>query len=897
MDAQPTRRVLYSAVFVLSEFSPQFCLAFVSLALAGYLSRRYRPIPAFVESVSVLLDHFRSVSASLDHHRSAFVATPILRAGLVHGHTHPTSASDRSAASTFMDALALVTGRTAYFLQMSLADQRKGRIGNRTYFWPKDVQAAASQWAPPAGSLTCIVDTDYYIDMPSFLANTTDTVILYTFQPDSAAYSGPEYDYRFDQHSVVHYRMAGGAEYTHPVWNYGRDSCSATLWFWGFPIAHSCWLIDRKSTSRDHYLVHLVCSAHWGVLTAWLARLILPDTPLRRLRTHQNGYTRLDVRTLEHSYTSTARLGQYACATVPVAVDDAIALTARLSKVGLTAPQVHSLAGDDKPASLVLACYHRELNGERPDVVYPVDCGVRRYQFGQNFDADAKPALVPFMSPFIHGAFAADITTSNEEMAIEKRVKSVQSNDQLTSFDVKLIGEFVAHLVGHLRHTAHPQDVDLVYENQARPTQRRILNEASWVHTLKPMINFFLKREAHQDVKDPRIISTMPGALKLNYARYMYTIAMHLKTAPWYAFGKPPLEIAQRVVDVCQSAQTVLLTDYSRFDGRRSPAMHAFERTFALALFAPEHHAAFAELHDAHSGNSAYGQCETYYEQHYQRASGGADTSDFNTLDNAFMAYKALRMTTVRGCYIQPDQAYAMLGVYGGDDGLSRDVDADRYIHAAATLGHKLEAVPIKRGSPGVKFLSRYYSPEVWFGRLDSCSDLHRLLSKFHVTPALPRNVTPEMKLIEKCRSAALSDHGTPIIGAYSIKVCSLSTGVHTGVEDLRELHSWSSANAEASEQYPNIVEDWAPAFFQAMRPLDHARFERWLRTAHTLQALLHPPLLAEPIEPTIPATAVTVDGEYHPGAPVPPAPKPTRRGARGKRTAATEQISDAPSN
>lgn len=138
-------------------------------------------------------------------------------------HSHPLCAAIRTASAADAQSFAGQIGRRPFFLQRSVADERNGRVGSRTYYWAKDVAAEHCDHLPAKEDLAVIVDTDMYMDMPHLLATDPRTYFLSTFQPTVVAHSGPEYDFTFDDKDCVHYRVSGGAVYRHPVWNYGSD--------------------------------------------------------------------------------------------------------------------------------------------------------------------------------------------------------------------------------------------------------------------------------------------------------------------------------------------------------------------------------------------------------------------------------------------------------------------------------------------------------------------------------------------------------------------------------------------------------------------------------------------------------------------------------------------------
>nr|UQB76073.1 RNA-dependent RNA polymerase [Flumine noda-like virus 38] len=292
--------------------------------------------------------------------------------------------------------------------------------------------------------------------------------------------------------------------------------------------------------------------------------------------------------------------------------------------------------------------------------------------------------------------------------------------------------------------------------------------------------------------------------------------------------------------------------------------MREMERIVLLRAFRVQYHEQLSELHRSQYKMKAYATFGTWYETEYSRASGSPETALFNSLVNAFVAYLCLRMTTVNGLFIQPEEAYLRLGIYGGDDGLTADVVPSVYRKAASLIGQDLTVEMVKRGDLGIKFLARIYSPDVWFGDNNSCCDIPRQLSKLHVTVSLPSNVTPTMKLLEKIRAYSLSDENTPVIGEY----CRAVLRVH-GAEILADvktekMRSWL-ARYDKTSQYINNPSEWMVGYLDTTMPeFDYKKFQTWVAGANSFEKLLAPPMFqAQTVaKSTVP---VVIDGDVVP--------------------------------
>jgi len=786
--------------------------------------------------------------------RKIFLESELVTGKTVAYHSHGGAALDRSEASAYADWLAGQIGLPAYYVQMSKTDQLVGRQGSRKWYWAKDLTCERREYAPPDRHLAVIVDVDQYMDMPEYLAGRTCPVLLYTFQPHVAARESKDYSFTFDRNSRVVYTVNGGGFYTHHVWAYSSDHLVATAYRCGLPWRTTAYLVDRKVTSSDREIIFLNPIATWTKCAPKFSATGIYSRDLQRLRVVDGDYIRL--MTIHNGVTiSTAQVGSYAVATLPAAKDKALENLAAQSKYPLTLAQVENYYENDRAGSTVLWGYHRVKRGFVPPVICPAENAVRRYQFKPSeYDPEAKPGMTAFMSPLLNEAWVPDVTKGNEAQAIQGRVVSVRPKELVkTPMLVRTMDEFAKYFIP-VQGLARPVDFEEVYERQSKPTQRRILDQSMGSKAIRE-IKGFLKREPYQGVKDPRIIATINGVDKREYSRYTYSFERLLKQQRWYAFGLKPREIADRVVKVLKDAKTAANTDFSRFDGHGSNLMRDFERMLLLRYFNPEHHEQLCVLHQAQYKSKAKLAMGTKFMTEYMRTSGSPDTSIMNSIFNAYIAYLGLRMDGR-----EPDEAWEGLGLYGGDDGLTPDIDVKKYVAAAQLVGQELTFEPVARGKRGIKFLARIYGPDVWFGNPSSICDLKRQLSKFHVTVQLPANVPSAMKLQEKARSYILSDANTPIIGEFCAAVKRCSGGELVFDERCRPMLPWNG-EIEVENQYPNEPGEWMMDELSIVLPeVDYKGFCSWASSAQHLPALLLPSLLKEPT-PAKSSVPVVVDG------------------------------------
>jgi hypothetical protein len=844
--------------------------------------------------------------------RSLFADVAVTEIKPVTNHPHGAAAADRSMGSYFIEKFAREIGRKVWFYQCSKSDLRNGRIGSRDWYWAKDAQVKPGLFQPGKTDIQAIVDTDQYVDMPGFLVENFRPTLLYTFQPSQVAADRGEYNYTFNSSNEVVYRVGGGAEYKHQVWNYDTDVLvfsrlfAGKSWFklanW-IPFVTVAYQVDKKQMDSDHQIIALIPIKRWFGPFAILARL-LKGNPLRRFRLVYGDFLRLTSQRVDGLYTSTGRVGTLLCGVLKSVEDSALASLARSVKSGLTMMHVKKLMDNDHIGATIVYEYHAQRLPEMSVVSYsgiPRD-HVRSYQFKpKEYDSDAKRSLVSFMSPLVDGGFCPALTVGNARQAIEGRINSVRSCSTPTKFIDNCIQEFVEMMyksVGVSEHSLIPVEPEEVYERQSKPSQRRILELAEFCDGKKEGKSF-LKREAYGKISDPRIITTINGNTKYRYSRYVYSFSDSvLKNQKWYAFGLVPFDIAVRVAEICSKALRVSNTDFHRFDGTISEVPRRLERRMMMYGFGVEYANDLLELMRSQQDMNCYLGVDgdsVPYNSGLARASGSPETSAFNTVVNAFCAYLAWRMTRADGGYVDKLTAFSNLGLYGGDDGLSPDLNVRVYEKAAQKLGLNLDIEPIERNDIGVKFLNRHYGPMVWYGDLNSMCDIPRALSKFHLTVSMPSNVSNCEKLRDKSYAYYLSDEHTPYIGMFVTAVVSKIAEGYV----FRNLSLVWNAQYDMSVQYPNFdvdnlgnacTPDWMVELAEKQLPDFRVDLLReWISLADGINYFLSPPNnLVEPVEPVVQVEVVVDDDLVTPRPPpiIIPAvkadtPKQCRRGKK----------------
>jgi len=799
-------------------------------------------------------------------YRSEFTDTPIVgvRAGTTNPHHE--AAGTRSTAALFARHVANRLGLRYYSVQMSANEQRKTLDGSRSYYWHKDLTSRAMRFNPPANSLVSLIDVDYYMDMPAFLTEQFMPTMIFTFVPEASCGKGPGFEYVFNSDQSVTMTINGGAKYNHHLWNYGTDNITVTRSLFGIPLRVSTYLVDRRGLDNHRQVIFLTPLRTFGILTAWMS-MFLSGNRLTRLLPVFGDWVRLRVMGKTGSSVSTARVGSYCCCTTTSEKDSAIAALNIVSSQDVAISQVAAFV-EDRSQATVMVDYLRSETVSKPPMVFPVDKGVRGYTVFNRAFEPGKPAVVPFMSPLVHGAFSPDVCLANERAMVDKRMVDVAAKEFLSpsSFLITCMEEFTHYVVPE-PHIGHPTDAQEVFDRQDRPEQQRLLTSA--LDMVKPIRVFssFMKKECYGGTKAPRPITTINALDKLEYSQFCYALANHMKQFEWYAFGRKPVEQAARVAYICSKAVSHACgTDCDKMDGRISSLLRELEKAIDSRFFHPQYHKQLDDLARSQYKQDAYTKGGIAYATGFQRSSGSPETSIKNTIVNAFINYYAFRLDGY-----SHDNATAALGMYGGDDGITADMDPERLATAASDVGQIIKAEMWPTGFGGVSFLARLFSPDVWYGDTSSCCDLRRQLMKFHVTVKLPANVTPAMKLIEKCRSFIQTDANTPVIGELCATVLRLATPEQVqAVEDAQALmhpmKRWDGAEGQLSVQYPNENNaNWMVAVLRRDLPtFSLEKFLTYINECKSLDDVLKAPLCAT-VEDADAKFPVVVNGDVLP--------------------------------
>lgn len=795
---------------------------------------------------------------SSSQQREVFREAPLVRTKAIENHSHGNSAADRNCGVTTSSTIALTLGLEPYLIQQSLSDDRKGRDGDRSFYWAKDLAVPPKEFHfDPSTQAAVLVDVDHYIDMPHLLAYYPGTYFVCTLLPTAAAKSEGEYTFRFLEDGKVHYRVSGGGEFTHHIWDYSGDTFlveTAGLIEKRVVAYH----IDKKYVDDHHAIIMLTVigafDSYAFVPTSW----VLEGKTLSRFKPVFGEHVVLDVVTKECIKRSVAVVGQHNAVTLPKSQFDAVEAVARVAKVPITPGMVASNIAVSSAVGLpterlppghaaIIAGFVRAGMPHFPPIVYPPEMAFKPIWFAKH-DYDAPVPLAPFGSPLIHECYGFSDSIAADDRCISGRIEKFQSNTpvELPPRYAGYMKEFIEFLIpDSVKHTGVPADHDEVREKQPSPSQRAILAEADVTgDNYEESFDTFKKKETYPKVTDPRNITTMKPKVKQRYSCYIYAFdAGVMRYQPWYAFNKTPKEVAERVGEMLRFANHAVAGDGNRFDGHVNLHGRTLERMAMMRYFHPGYHSDLNESMDeqiAEPGRTEHGR---KYNSGHSRGSGSGETADFNSIDTACSDYCALRQTTVNGRNLTPEEAWAKLGLYGGDDSLTPDVDPDFVVKAAAVFGQDYEVEVYARGEPGVNFLNRFFGPDVWEGDINSMCNPARALAKLWVGPARYKPFSDEAleRFAERASGYYRMDRNSPVLGEIVRNAHAL-----LGERVDGELMPWDGKHS-IEANWPNEDSGWMNDMFLKFIPdFDFDRFRGWVSETiltHNSKMLLAPPL------------------------------------------------------
>lgn len=680
-------------------------------------------------------------------------------------HSHLMSANQRTHGDTAALIFAKMIGRSLYSISMSKSEEDTVR-GSRYYYFAKDLQSKMRTDVLRNDEIVKLTDVDYYVDMPKIMDG--HDIVVHTFVPEEVCGTAADSSYCVTQEDKIRMKVNGGAEYLHQLWDYDNDHIIVDHW-WG-----SCvYLVEQKNVGLYKRLILLNCvRIVYGPL-GWF----ISGNRLRRKRLTYGNLAYMKKLVGEGEKVKVVHNLGYLDFHTSANISDR-AFMASYGKFKLAAkPNITDIErilrsyGEEDPAGAAVLLFELVQSGlvvsNSSILSNPVRMLPESYQtLAPLVHEDGKERHRHTMPPLLKGGFAPVSSYNNDKQCVEGRIKSVANKiSSYPPFFWLCLNEFVEELIPNdMANSLVPFEFEQQYELFNRPTQRSLIESVKHMmfNDVGVSVKSFQKSELYGKVTSPRNISTLPMGHNFRLGQYAHVLSNNvLKQQEWYAFGKHPSVVEERIVELAETSDSLIPTDISKCDGSTGYIMACLMTAVFMRAFHRDYHDEILKLlkNEAHiSGMTKNG---LYYECDYNTLSGSSITAVRNGTINAYVNYVCLRFKLSR------KEAYKMLGLYGGDDGMSRGVETADLEKTFAMVGMVLKAEKIIQGE-AVPFLGRLYL-DPWSTKESIC-DVKRQLSKIHTTVS-PKVVPLAIAAHRKAAGYAVTDYNTPIIKDWILLV------------------------------------------------------------------------------------------------------------------------------
>jgi hypothetical protein len=699
-------------------------------------------------------------------------------------HSHPRAASYRTTVNIYINDLATKAGYIPYNVSRSATDSGDG---TRYFYGAKDLGIPFCDDTVTNQHCICMCDVDYYTDIGVWMQYFRP-IVLYTFIPNSVVGRREDYCWRVDGNDVE-FHVNGGSSYRHGLWEYTNDVVGTYARNGDLLIFN---LEQREiEGDEDHRLVVLTPMAavpppfHWFLPPIPMIKrkkmlFDSPKGPLQMLYEPVKDMLSLSVKGSWQSVETTGRIysaieQRLQCKTAPPLISD----VERLLRA----------AGDESAAINAPLLFNMFGLKLEKNVVRTTKVPTHYLPLGTSATEDGKDSGTQVTGPLVtQPALFASRGYNADEATINGRVNKVRNPIVPPRSYKEYATEFVSLVVGK-PGVGSPLSAIEVHKRQATAQQKARFKmvEATLTTTPHNRLEAFVKAEPYSSVNDPRNITTMSPELTVMLSSY--TLAFKedvLKKHRWYGPGLNPKRTLKRLADMQAKGRAWLCGDYCRFDGTISEFLqkHVVYPCY-MQWVAEEYRAELKGLLDRVFIRRGRTKENISFDPGYGTRSGSPITTDGNTKIAAYVKFCALR----RMGYT-PKQAFDMLGLKYGDDGVDEDEPGliEHLIGAAKDLGLKLEIQVFENGKP-FPYLGRYFVDPLT--SQDSFQDPLRTISKLHLTAN--KAVTPTQAAANKAHGYWITDSKTPIVGTWAKRVIEI-TGLKPKGLLREEQHRMSNA-------------------------------------------------------------------------------------------------------
>jgi len=731
-------------------------------------------------------------------------------------HTHPASATLRSSVNEAFKRLALNAGFIPYSVSAANSDCNEGS----RYFY--DVKSFGIPYRSDViTDKHCLIftDVDYYPEMDKYLQLGVP-MLIYTFCPLKVAQTigvDPEHNEQSwcIKDDVVTYHVAGGASYSHEVWDYSGDTIS-TVTKEGNLINYHVVMHDLIDDPHRRIVMLLPSTVVLWPYWTYLDNNLIPRLQRKKF-THQDFNILFDP--VKDTISASAN-GSYHSVELSSRLYTAIQqrLTNKSSPpVVADIERMLAAAKFEDPATGAALLFEavKSVKEFRPYITATHGLATTYHPVAPIVTEDVVCPGQPICSPLTSSpALFAAKGVNSDTACIEGRVNAPRNLVTPVKEFKRFQNEFISFMVPTNRcATIVPWTISEVLEKQNRPTQKARYEQEAVTMGVNSAnhLRAFIKTETYAGAKAPRNITTCSASLTTMFSCYTYAFKdAFLKSTPWYAPCKTPIEIAERISKIVGHKGAVM-ADFENMDGSVSQFLQDTVLAIYCRAFIPMHRGELNNWYRKMLMTRATTSTGMKYDAGVGTRSGSPPTTDGNTMIDAFVCYCALRQMMMT-----PKDAWAVLNdqtIFAGDDSVLPAIPGLDVAFAAATeaLGMKAK---MSTSLPGqaVGFCGRIFvNPGV---TLDSFQDPERTLIKIHLSGN--KQVSPVQAAYNKARGYLATDSKTPLIGNWARKILDLCAGTELkdalGEELYKMDHPWPQENAEMIRETFCSFFDWTEA-------------------------------------------------------------------------------------
>ncbi len=825
-------------------------------------------------------------NSHFDEQRRKFNSIPFADVKMNANNPHGKDAKFRSVADHFINDYIKAIGCKVYSESMSRKDMKAGFDGSRLLYQTNDLSYGYHFSKLSTRHSVKMVDVDWFIEDFFPFLKTGNPIVMYTYIPNSVGLFNTTNELEVTSDGVDS-RHSGGSKYRHKIWDWRHDTLFLTgqgIGHWGGVLVN----VESRKICDSRYVVALIprCYIPWPLNysakyldnTPFLSRFI-PDIfeNIQIIRTTDEG----------EQFHSMHEIGTRIVYKVPDNDFHDCVECARMG-FGISIATLERITGNTNAyhlRSLFTRLAEQDVKlhpfvamGSRPRSYQP--------QFSDIPDDDATTPGSVVTPPIVDSSYVPTRSAASDHSCAEHRIEGVRPVTNIPESYYAAGRAFVK--LFRPKELLAPHDEQQILEC-ATGSRRTAYYKAQNAPNKKPHFKTFQKAEAYPSVKPPRNINDVDKVHVTRYSRFTQPVMKYCASHfAWYAFSRPPTDIANSVHQLVSAHQSIVEGDFSKMDGSLCHFLRTIEVYSIRSCFHPRYHQEITELHEALMYQNIKMSKNTtlprrIYNSGSSRHSGSSETSLGNTVIDCFCFFLCLME-----CGLDPNDAWSALGLFGGDDSLQFVPDDCQEVFDTVFKNLGLKMKFIKR-NPGdwVYFLGRAYSDPWTHPR--SCFDPTRFVNKFHYSSSNCFNVPLEVAAWRKALSLYVTDSQTPFVGSYCRRILEIVPG---GIYRSDERRPWLENIAVDEQRYDSleIIQKYAkaPAFPGCDRherqryvqlfldacgvSLDKA--QQWISVVKTSERISQFPTL-NVIETSTPTFTVETDGQLM-GPKMTPAKKPT---------------------